>query len=55
MFNAMNENEMMTVNGGFYYVPAYKNGKVDHMVQVASGSGITCYLWNPVTKKWVAA
>lgn len=52
MFNVMNENEMMNVNGGFYYVPSYKIVWSGHhyyrkyvgTVQVSSGSGITCYI-----------
>lgn len=54
MFSAMQQKEMMTVNGGFYYVPLYDeyyktyNGRRILMykvfittVQVPSGSGIT--------------
>ena len=56
MFKAMNEKELMMVNGGFYYVPKYKviwQGSYYKRVcvgtaQVASGSGITYYLWNGV-------
>ena len=37
MFNTMNENEMMNVNGGFYYVPAYdKKGNYLGLTQIES-------------------
>ena len=46
MFNVMNENELMSVNGGFYYVPVYRMGgdgffHYSGTTQVASNSGIT--------------
>ncbi|MBQ6095792.1 MAG: hypothetical protein IJL09_10355 [Lachnospiraceae bacterium] len=44
MFKAMNQNEMMNVNGGFYYVPCYWYGKFTGLTQVASNSGIKKYV-----------
>jgi|GEM_PF-2411587 hypothetical protein len=46
MFKTMNLDEMMTVNGGFYYVAKYVGYTPVGTVQVASGSGIKCYVWN---------
>ena len=48
MFKSLNDNELMLVNGGFYYVPCYKmdrNGNIVYvgLRQVASGSGIRYY------------
>ena len=44
MFNVMNENEMMNVNGGFYYVPSYDaNWNLIRLVQISSNSGIRYY------------
>ena len=55
MFKAMNQDQMMTVNGGFYYVPVYKAKYNMHGMlsgwtfigtrQVASGSGIQAYYY----------
>jgi len=45
MFNTMNVKEMMDVIGGFYYVPKYKYGQYKGLTQVASNSGIKCYIW----------
>ena len=56
MFRSLNENELMMVNGGFYYVPCYilqlvwtgsyykRNLIFLHTTQVASGSGIKSYI-----------
>ncbi|MBR6019865.1 MAG: hypothetical protein IK055_06570 [Lachnospiraceae bacterium] len=48
MFKSMDQNEMMTVNGGFYYVPKYKNGKCTGTVQVSNSfgqQGYKCYIY----------
>ena len=52
MFKAMNEKELMTVTGGFYYVPMYKGGKVVGTTQVSNWSGISYYKWE--NGGWVA-
>ena len=48
MFKSMDQNEMMTVNGGFYYVPKYKkNGTFMGLTQVANSwgnGGYKCYI-----------
>jgi bacteriocin-like protein len=45
MFTTMNQKEMMKVNGGFYYVPSYKDGVYQGLTQIPS-----CY---PGVKKVV--
>ena len=40
MFKSMDQNEMMTVNGGFYYVPKYTlSGTFMGLEQVANSWG----------------
>ena len=48
MFNTLNVKEMMDVNGGFYYVPKYKNGQFVDLVQVANDWGVggwKCFIY----------
>lgn len=46
MFKTMNKNEMMIVNGGFYYVPKYENGVYKGLVQISSFDPGVKWIWN---------
>ena len=57
MFNVMNENEMMNVDGGNYLVPRYKDGKLYDKVWEANNSNVSYYEWtwlNPYNGFWKA-
>jgi bacteriocin-like protein len=58
MFNTLNVKEMMNVNGGFYYVPKYRDGEYKGLVQVANNWGNTgykCYIFSYSQGKYVAS
>ena len=57
MFKSLNEKELMSVNGGYRYVPVYKNGVCVGTTQVSDNSKIVCYYlqknWtSPFTYEW---
>lgn len=45
MLRSLSNNELMMVNGGYYYVPMYKNGVFIRETQVSNWSNIRCYKW----------
>ena len=57
MFKSLNEKELMSVNGGYRYVPIYKFGECVGTAQVANDSNIVCYYYDrhwtsPFSYEW---